>query len=114
MAATIGALVLGAGCSPDPSAPTPLDAQEIRLVEEVLRLMEIRIERARDPERAEAEREALEGLYSAEELDILLDQLAVDPRRAQLFMDALKDSLDQRRLRLFPPQADPNAEQPGL
>ena len=96
------ALLGGLGCSADPSAPTPLNAQELRLVEEVLQLMEIRIERARNPERAAARLDSIGTLYDPAEVDALLDRLAVDPRRAQTFVQAIRASLEQRRLRLFP------------
>lgn len=94
-----------AGCGPDPAAPAPLDARELRLVEEVLALMEVRIERARDPERATALRDSLGPFYSDAEIEALVDRLATHPRRAQLFAQAVKDSLDQRRARLFPAQS---------
>lgn len=98
-------LLACAACTAEPTAPPPLDAREIRLVEEVLELMEIRIERARDPQAAEIERQELApGLYDPDEVNALLDQLAADPRRAQLFAEAVKESLEQRRLRLFPPE----------
>jgi hypothetical protein len=93
-----------AACGPDPAAPAPLDERERRLVEEVLTLMEVRIERARDPERATALRDSLGPFYSDAEIEALVGRLAAHPRRAHLFAQAVKDSLDQRRARLFPAQ----------
>ena len=113
MALLVAGLLIG-GCSSGPAEPEPLDPQEIRLVEEVLTLMELRVERVRDPEGAEERREQLGELYTQEQVDALLDGLAADPRRAHLFAEAIQESLKARRLRLFPPTVVGGGESPRV
>ena len=100
-------LLAGGGCVVgDPDRPPPLTPEEIRLVEETLQLIRIRLEATRDPATAAEMRESTEGLLTGEERQLLLDRLAVDSRRGELVMAALHDSLQALREELFPP-SDP-------
>jgi len=69
-------LVVGtASCvSDDPNAPMELTDEEVRLVEETLQLIKIRLEMTRDPAAAEAMRAGTGNLYSDEEREILLER----------------------------------------
>jgi len=96
-------LLAGSGCaSGDPNAAPPLTPEEVRLVEETLQLIRIRLETARDPDTAARMRADLGELYSEEERKFLLDRLAADSRRGELVMAALHDSLQGLREELFP------------
>ena len=100
-------LLTGSGCVVgDPDAPPPLTPEEIRLVEETLQLIRIRLEATRDPAVAAEMRENTRGLYTEEEREFLLERLAADSRRGELVMAALHDSLQALREELFPP-SDP-------
>ena len=97
-------LVAGtAACVPDdPNAPMELTDEEIRLVDETLQLIKIRLEMTRDPAAAEAMRAETGDLYTDEEREILLERLAEDSSRGELVMSALHDSLQALREELFP------------
>ena len=97
-------LVAGAvACVPEqPHAPDRLTEEEIRLVEETLLLIRVRLETTRDPAAAERMREGLDDLYTDEEREFLLERLADDSARGELVMAALHDSLQAMREVLFP------------
>jgi hypothetical protein len=97
------AVLIAGGCATgNPDAPAPLTPEEVRLVEETLQLIRIRLEATRDPEAAEELRANAVNLYTEEERELLLDRLAVDSRRGELVMAALHDSLQTLREELFP------------
>jgi len=96
-------LLAASGCAiGDSDGPPPLTPEEVRLVEETLQLIRIRLEATRDPAAAAEMRENTEGLYTREEREFLLDRLAADSRRGELVMAALHDSLQALREELFP------------
>lgn len=104
------ALFLGAflsACGGEPDLPTALTADEERLVDEVLQLIEVRITRARDEDEAESKRQALPPLLAETEIQGILDELARHPERGQLVVGAIHDSLTARRERLLRPPRDP-------
>lgn len=100
--AVLLALSIGA-CANEPRFPTALTPEEERLVEEVLALIEVRISRARDEDEGRAARDALPELYAPAEIDALIDELSRDPRRGQLVVGAVHESLRARRVRLLRP-----------
>jgi hypothetical protein len=97
-------LLSASGCTPGkPEGPPHLTKEEIRLVEETLTLIRIRIESTRDPGAADSMRASLGDLYTEQEREFLLDRLAKDSARGELVMSALHDSLQAMREVLFPP-----------
>ena len=97
-------LVAGAAaCGPkDPNAATELTDDEVRLVDEALQMIKIRLEMTRDPAAAEAMRAESGVLYTDEDREKLLERLAEDSARGELVMSALHDSLQALREELFP------------
>lgn len=97
-------LLLASGCGRGkPEGQPSLTQEEVRLVEETLALIRVRIESTRDPEAADAMRADLGTLYTEQERELLLDRLAEDSARGELVMSALHDSLQAMREVLFPP-----------
>ena len=86
----------------DRQGPPELDEAEIRLVEETLHMIRLRILSTRDSTAAEAPRTG-GGLYTEEERQFLLDGLARDSARGEAVLNALHDSLEAMREELFPP-----------
>lgn len=80
-----------------------MNEEEIRLVEETVQMIRIRLEMTRDPALAAEMRAGAVDLYTDEEREFLLDRLASDSARGGLVMDALHDSLQNLRTELFPP-----------
>ena len=95
--------VAGAGACTRESQELELNDDEIRLVEETLQLIRVRLEMTRDPALAAEMRSGVANLYTDEEREALLDRLAADPARGGLVMGALHDSLQNLRTELFPP-----------
>lgn len=87
----------------DARKPTRLDASEVRLVNEAMELIRIRLAATHDPEEAARLRAETGELYTKEELESLLDRLAADSARGEMVMAALHDSLEALREELFPP-----------
>lgn len=86
----------------DRQAPPELDEQEMRLVEETVRMIRLRILSTRDS--AAVERLQPGGdLYTKEEREFLLERLSRDSARGEAVMNALHDSLEAMREELFPP-----------
>ncbi len=98
----LAAWLAGPVACAEKEAPTGLAPEEQRLVRETLELMHLRVERARDPERAAALRDSLGGFLSEEELQSLLDRIGQDPARAQAVVEAIAASLRVRRKAWFP------------
>lgn len=80
-----------------------LNEEEVRLVDETLQMIRIRLEMTRDPAIAAEMRSQNTNLYTDEEREFLLDGLAADSARGGLVMSALHDSLETLRTELFPP-----------
>jgi len=80
-----------------------LNEDEVRLVEETVQMIRIRLEMTRDPDSAAYMRFRAANLYTDEEREFLLDRLAADSARGELVMAALHDSLETMRTELFPP-----------
>lgn len=84
-------------------SPVELDKAEIRLVDETLLMIRVRLTATTD---SVAAAELLRGageLYTAKERELLLDRLAQDSARGEKVMSALHDSLEAMRGRLFVP-----------
>ena len=98
-------LIAGAGaCSQgNQNRVLKLNEDEIRLVEETVQMIRIRLEMTRDPALAAEMRAPTANLYTDEEREFLLDRLADNSARGELVMDALHDSLASLRTELFPP-----------
>lgn len=97
-------LAMLAACSTeDRRVPPQLDAAEVRLVEETLQMIRIRLTATRDSSAAAALRARSEDLYTDEEREFLLERLASDSARGEAVVAALHDSLEAMRQELFPP-----------
>lgn len=94
---------LGSCGARERQGPPPLDEAELRLVEETLRMIRIRLVATRDSAAAAALRAENDDLYTDEEREFLLERLARDSARGEAVMDALHDSLEAMRTELFPP-----------
>jgi len=79
-----------------------LDEQEQRLVSEVVELVSARIERTRDPARADSILASLPPLYDEAQRKALLDRLSQDTPRGAAVLAAVHDSLEALRDRIFP------------
>lgn len=80
-----------------------LNAEEQRLVRELVDLLRVRIERTRDPAQADSMLSALPPLYDDQEREALLDRLSQDTPRGAAVLAAVHDSLEALRDRIFPP-----------
>ena len=94
--------LLSAGCESPRERRVELDPQEKRLVKELVELLRVRIERTRDPARADSMLAALPPLYDDQEREALLDRLSQDTVRGAAVLAAVHDSLEALRDRIFP------------
>lgn len=101
--ACAAAATLLAACESPRDRKIELDPQEQRLVHELVELVRVRVERTRDPARADSILTTLAPLYDDQERESLLDRLALDTPRGAAVMAAVHDSLEALRDRLFPP-----------
>ncbi len=81
---------------------------EQRLIDDVVALYELRILRLSDPELAAVFADSLQLSIPREELDGILTEVGLDPRRGNRFLLAVHDSLRARRSRFFPDQGSSN------
>jgi hypothetical protein len=96
------ALLLVAACESPRDRTVRLNAEEERLVREVIELVRARVERTRDPQRADSLLSNLPPLYDDQERESLLDRLSSDTPRGAAVVAAIHDSLEALRDRIFP------------
>ena len=101
---SMGLTLLLAACEDSSSGATsPFEPEEQQLIEETLQLMRLRIERARDPQRADEMARELGPLLDEALLEAQLQRLSADPVRGQRLLSAIHDSLKAMRNEIFPP-----------
>ncbi|NNM32935.1 MAG: hypothetical protein HKO53_07695 [Gemmatimonadetes bacterium] len=95
------ALAATPGCV-ERSEPPPLTAEELLLVEDLVELYTLRVLRFAQPDSASRRRESLRLNLGDTELEAQIERLAADPVRGHMMLEAVHDSLEALRPRLFP------------
>jgi len=98
LAATL-ATALACAATPDPGGLSP---DEQALVDEIVELYTLRILRFTHPDSAAGLRETIALDVDRADLDARLDRLGRDPKRGKALLNAVHDSLEALRPRLFP------------
>jgi len=103
------ALAGALACAGEPR-PAELSPEEQALVEEVVALYTLRILRFANPDSAAALKEQLLSGRPRTDVELRLEEIGRDPKRGELLLRAVHDSLEALRPRLFP--TDPDGAQP--
>lgn len=101
----IAALATALACAGG-SAPEGLTEREQALVDEVVELYTLRILRFANPDSAAALRGSMVLDVQEPELQLRLEELGHEPKRGELVLRAVHDSLEALRPRLFPAEPE--------